>query len=69
MAEKVQIRLYPDGRIEAETLGMQGEKCTDVIALLEQLLNAEVVETNLKPEYHEIAEVKTKARQSLKWEE
>lgn len=58
MAEKIQIRLCPDGRIEAETLGIHGEKCTDIIALLEQLLEAEVAETTLKPEYYEIVEMK-----------
>lgn len=67
MAEKIQIRIYSDGRIEAETLDIQGEKCTDVISLLKQLLSAEVLETTLKPEYYEIDE--TIVREKLKLEE
>lgn len=67
MAEKIQIRIYPDGRVEAETFNIQGEECTDVISLLEQLLNAEALETTLKPEYYEINE--TIIREKLKLEE
>lgn len=58
--EKIQIRICSDGRVEAETLGIKGEECTDVIALLEQLLNAEVAETTFKPEYYEINELKVR---------
>lgn len=58
--EKIQIRICSDGRVEAETLGIKGEECTDVIALLEQLLNAKVAETTFKPEYYEINELKVR---------
>lgn len=67
MMEKIQIRIGPDGRIEAETLGIKGEKCRDVIGLLEGLLDAEVVETNLKPEFYETNELKL--RETLRREE
>ncbi|MGZ7442194.1 DUF2997 domain-containing protein [Paenibacillus sp. TH7-28] len=56
--EKIQIRICPDGRIKAETLGIKGEKCKDVIGLLEGLLDADVVETHLKPEFYEMAGLK-----------
>ncbi|MDU5948743.1 DUF2997 domain-containing protein [Paenibacillus macerans] len=67
MDEKIQIRICPDGRIEAETLGITGEKCKDVIGLLEELLDAEVVETTLKPEFYETDGLKI--RETLRREE
>ncbi|MEK5165736.1 DUF2997 domain-containing protein [Paenibacillus sp. FSL R5-0527] len=67
MDEKIQIRICPDGRIEVETLGITGEKCKDVIGLLEELLDAEVVETTLKPEFYETDGLKI--RETLRREE
>lgn len=66
MEERLQIRIGPNGRIEAETLGIRGAKCQDVIELLEQLLNAEVSETTLKPEYYEVEVDELKIRETLK---
>ncbi|MFP4976512.1 DUF2997 domain-containing protein [Paenibacillus sp. CN-4] len=55
MEEKIQIRIYPDGRIEAETLGIKGERCTDMIPVLESLLNAEAVQAEYTEEFYETA--------------
>ncbi|MFD1955141.1 DUF2997 domain-containing protein [Paenibacillus thailandensis] len=64
MSEKIQIRIFPDGRVMAETLGIKGEKCTDVIPLLEQLLNAEAVEAEYTEEFYEVVQVQP--QQSMK---
>lgn len=53
MSKRIQIRIFPDGRIQAETLGIKGEKCTDVIPLLESLLDAEATEAAYTLEFYE----------------
>ena len=56
-SKRIQLRVYPDGRIEAEVQGVKGKKCTDYIALLEELLDAETIESEFTPEYYESEEV------------
>lgn len=53
MTQRIQLRVYPDGRIEAVTQGVKGKKCTDYIAVLEELLRAETIQSAYTPEYHE----------------
>ena len=53
MKKQLQIRIYPDGKIDAKTLGIIGEKCIDHIKIIEQLLNARVVESALTEEYYQ----------------
>ena len=57
MAKRIQIQIFPDGRVQAETLGIRGKKCTEYIGLLEELLEAEAVESEYKPEYYATDEV------------
>lgn len=57
MEEKLQIRIFPDGRIEAETLGIKGEKCTDYILILENILNAQAVQAEYTKEFYEPEQV------------
>ncbi|MBS4212958.1 DUF2997 domain-containing protein [Neobacillus rhizophilus] len=57
MEEKLQIRIFPDGRIEAETLGIKGEKCTDYILILENILNAHAVQAEYTKEFYETEQV------------
>jgi len=54
--EKIQIRIFPDGTVKAETLGIKGQKCTDVIPLLESLLKAEALKAEYTREYYEVEE-------------
>lgn len=51
--ERIIVRLSVDGRIDAETVGMKGEKCLDSIALLEDLLEAQTLSSAFTPEYSE----------------
>lgn len=57
MEKRINIQIFPDGRIQAETLGIKGKKCTDYLRLLEEILDAEAVDSSYKPEYHEAEEV------------
>jgi hypothetical protein len=57
MDEKIQVRIFPDGRIEAETKGVKGEKCTDYITILEKLLNAQAVKAEYTKEFYETEQI------------
>jgi hypothetical protein len=48
---QIQLRIFPDGKVEAEVLGFRGKKCADYIAILEALLDAEAVDSDYRPEY------------------
>ena len=56
-SKRNQLRVYPDGRIEAVVQGVKGKTCTDYIAVLEELLEAETIESEFTPEYYETEEV------------
>jgi hypothetical protein len=53
MSKKLRIQIFQDGRIQAEVLGIKGKKCTDYISLLEELLDAETVDSEYTSEYYE----------------
>lgn len=57
MSKKIQLRIFPDGRVQAEVQGIKGKACTDYIGILEEVLNAEVYESSYTPEYYENQEV------------
>jgi hypothetical protein len=57
MSKKIQLRIFPDGRVQAEVQGIKGKACTDYIGILEEVLNAEVYESSYTPEYYESQEV------------
>lgn len=52
MAKRISVRIYPDGRVQAETQGIKGKKCTEYINILEELLKAEAVESEYTSEYY-----------------
>lgn len=57
--KSIEILVYPDGTIEAETFGMKGEECMDK---LEELLSGllDVDDAILKPEYYDDSNVEIK---------
>ena len=52
MAKRVVVQIFPDGRIQAQTQGIKGKKCTDYIRILEELLEAETVDSEYTAEYY-----------------
>ncbi len=54
---KVTIRIRRDGMVEAETHGMKGRDCLPYILQLEDLLEAEAVDSDYTAEYYEGLEV------------
>lgn len=57
MEKRVKVRILPDGTIQAETKGIKGEKCTDYILILEELLQAEAIEAQYTEEFYETDQI------------
>ncbi|MBP1906555.1 hypothetical protein J2Z32_003217 [Paenibacillus turicensis] len=57
MAKKIQIQIFPDGQIKAEVMGVKGKGCMDYLEVLEQLLDAEIVDSEYTAEYYETEQV------------
>jgi len=53
MKKQIQIKICSDGKIEAKTLGIKGEKCTDYINVLEKLLEAKTENSEYTDEYYQ----------------
>lgn len=51
--KKIKLRIYTDGKIDAETQGIKGKACLDYIAILEQLTSATTVDSAFTAEYKE----------------
>lgn len=52
MAKRIRIAILPDGRVQAEVQGVKGKACTNYVGVLEELLNAEVIDSQYTPEYY-----------------
>ena len=50
---RILVRIAPDGAIHAETQGIKGEACLDYIEALEDLLDAETINSDFTHEYTE----------------
>jgi len=53
MARTIRIVIMPDGRVQAEVQGIKGKACTNYVKIIEELLDAEVIDSAYTPEYHE----------------
>ena len=54
MAKQIKIRVYPDGRIESETVGIKGKSCMNYIKEVENLTGAKTVKSKFTNEYYEV---------------
>lgn len=62
--KKVQIRITEDGKFFAETIGVKGKECLSIIEVLEELLDAETVDSDYTEEYYE-SELKINNNQKI----
>ncbi|MBS4218455.1 DUF2997 domain-containing protein [Bacillus sp. FJAT-49711] len=51
--KKLTIKITEDGKIFAETIGIKGAECMEYIELLEELLDAQIVDSAYTAEYYE----------------
>ena len=52
--KRLQINVDSDGNIKAETLGIHGAKCLDYVSVLEDLLDAQSIESKFTADYTKI---------------
>lgn len=52
MTKRIKVKIFPDGQIQAEISGFKGKKCTDYISVLEEMLDAETIDSEATPEYY-----------------
>lgn len=57
MAKRIQVQIFPDGRVQAKTQGIKGKKCTEYIKVLEEILEAETIDSEYTSEYYETEDV------------
>lgn len=48
---KIKLRIFPDGRVEAEIDGIAGSGCTKFIPLVEQLVGGETIDSKRTENY------------------
>lgn len=53
MAKQLQIRIMPDGSIQAETKNIKGKQCLKMMMPIEQMLEARTVNSDFTSEYYE----------------
>jgi hypothetical protein len=49
----------PDGNVKAETLGIYGQKCIDFVSILEDMLEAQAIQSNFNNDYSKNEELST----------
>lgn len=54
--KQIQIKIFPNGEIEAETKGMKGKTCLKYIAEVERMANAITQDSEFTKEYLETEE-------------
>ena len=54
--EKIKIELSHDGTISVETIGIYGEKCLDLVNILEDVLEANAFDSNFTDDYYRVSE-------------
>ena len=61
MSRRIVVTVNRDGSIKAETLGIKGKACLDYVPLLEELLEAETVQSEFTAEYQGVDQHVTRA--------
>ncbi len=54
--KEIALRIYPDGKVQAETHGVKGKACLDYIRIIEALTEARTVDSDFTQEYRETEE-------------
>lgn len=54
---KIQIRIFPNGEIKAETHGVKGKKCLAYLSIVEKLTDSVIEDSEFTQEYLECEEI------------
>lgn len=69
MTKRIQIQIFPDGCIQAKTQGIKGRKCTEYIGVLEEILEAETVDSEYTAEYYATEDATIESTQQQRLQE
>lgn len=50
-SKQIKFRIARNGTVTAETIGIEGPSCIEWVPIIEQLLDAKVIDSTLTPEY------------------
>ena len=53
MSKQIKIRVYPDGRIESETVGIKGKQCLGYIKDIEAMTGAKIIKSGFTKDYYD----------------
>lgn len=53
ITKRINIRIFPDGKIQAEVQGIKGKKCTDYLKVIQEILQARIEDSDYTKEYYE----------------
>lgn len=51
--KQIKIRIFPDGRIESETVNIKGKKCLEYIKPIQEMTGAQAIDSEFTDEYYE----------------
>ena len=51
MSKQIKIRVYPDGRIVSETVGIKGKACLNQMDDIEKITKAKVINSEFTDDY------------------
>lgn len=69
MAQKqLIVQVHKDGTVNAETIGMFGDECLDYISVLEDLLEAETVQSSFTEDYKRVQVTGYQAQAQHDWD-
>lgn len=57
--KQIEIRIFPDGKIESKTVNIKGKNCTKYIQVVQEMTNAQVVDSEFTNEFYESENVET----------
>lgn len=52
MRKQLEIKIFPDGRVEANTVGITGKSCADYRPILEKMLEAKTTRLEFTDDYY-----------------
>ena len=59
----MQIRIYPDGKVQGDIDGIKGKQCTDYIGIIEELTEGRTWQSNFTEEFYETESVRLRQEQ------
>ena len=59
----MQIRIYPDGKVQGDIDGIKGKRCTDYIGIIEELTEGRTWQSDFTEEFYETESVQLRQEQ------